>query len=317
MVVIGWIFTLLPAAALIMSGILKLTKFKPPEGSPDIGWPESIFVGLAMVEIGCTVLYLFPRTAALGAILLTGYLGGAVSAHVRIGDVFFIPIILGVFVWLGLFFRDARVRVLVPIRSYPWENAGEVGFVGVPKTIGFALAGIIVAALGLVVVVCGLAAVQPDEYQVSRSATINAPPSAVFPHVNDFHQWNAWSPWLKPDPVAKVTYEGSPSGEGAVYKWSSDKQAVGKGTMTLTESKEYERIKIKLDFLEPMEGTGTATFTFEPVGDQTKVTWTMNGRQGYAGKAFGLIMNMDKMIGDRFDEGLANLKAVVEAANKK
>jgi hypothetical protein len=102
---------------LLMIAVMKFVK--PPEvveGFEHLGWKEDLAVPLAIVEIACTVVYLIPRTAILGAILLAGYLGGAVATHVRVGDAFIAPIILGVLVWGGLYLRDGRVRELVPWR---------------------------------------------------------------------------------------------------------------------------------------------------------------------------------------------------------
>jgi hypothetical protein len=81
------------------------------------GYPESMLTAVGLLEIACTIVYLIPRTAALGAVLLTAYLGGAVASHVRVSDPFVIPIVLGVFVWAGLYLRDARVRELLPLRK--------------------------------------------------------------------------------------------------------------------------------------------------------------------------------------------------------
>lgn len=118
MVWIGWIISILPALVLVMSGVMKFVKPEPVvEGFAHLGWDVSLALGLGILEIACTVIYLIPRTAVLGAILLTGYLGGAVATHVRIGDQFFGPIILGVLVWGGLYLRDARLRALLPLRS--------------------------------------------------------------------------------------------------------------------------------------------------------------------------------------------------------
>jgi hypothetical protein len=91
------------------------------EGFNALQWPTNTATALAVVEIGSLVLYLIPQTAVLGAILLTGYLGGACATHVRIGDYahFWVPIVLGVVLWLGLFLRDRRVRELVPFRRSP------------------------------------------------------------------------------------------------------------------------------------------------------------------------------------------------------
>jgi hypothetical protein len=120
MIWIGRVVSALPALALIASGIGKL--MLPPEaakGFTDLGWPVSVALGLGCVEIACAVIYLIPQTAVLGAILTTGYLGGAVATHVRIGEYGMMApaIVLGVLAWLGLYLRDARVRSLAPIRS--------------------------------------------------------------------------------------------------------------------------------------------------------------------------------------------------------
>jgi uncharacterized membrane protein YphA (DoxX/SURF4 family) len=114
----GWILTLLPALSLLFSGVMKLVK--PPqlvEEFTRLGWGENLALGIGIVEIVCTLIYLCPRTAVLGAILLTGYLGGAVATHVRISDPFVPPIIMGVLIWVGLWLRDGRVRALAPLRS--------------------------------------------------------------------------------------------------------------------------------------------------------------------------------------------------------
>lgn len=113
----GWILTIAPALMLLMSGSAKLAA--PPEvveGFAKLGWDMKLATALAIVEIVCTIVYLIPRTAVLGAILVTGYLGGAVAAHVRLSESFHMPVILGVLVWCGLYLRDSRLRALVPLR---------------------------------------------------------------------------------------------------------------------------------------------------------------------------------------------------------
>jgi len=113
----GRVLTVLPALLLLFSATMKF--LMPPgaaEGFEQLGWPERYAVALGIVELACTVIYLVPQTAVLGAILLTGYLGGATATHARLGEAFFMPIIVGVVLWLGLFFRDARLRALVPFR---------------------------------------------------------------------------------------------------------------------------------------------------------------------------------------------------------
>ena len=119
----GRIVSALPAMMLIFSGVLKLAK---PAGSGVVeefgrlGYPENVILGIGILELACTVIYLIPRTSVLGAILLTGYLGGAVATHVRVGDPLFkviMPPVLGALIWGGLYLRDARLRDLLPLRK--------------------------------------------------------------------------------------------------------------------------------------------------------------------------------------------------------
>ncbi|WP_197530273.1 SRPBCC family protein [Bythopirellula polymerisocia] len=168
--------------------------------------------------------------------------------------------------------------------------------------------------LGLVVVLfllVGLIAIQPSEFRVERTATMNAPAAAVFAEVNDFHNWEAWSPWIELDPEAKNSFDGPDAGEGAVFRWDGNDD-VGAGSMTITESKPNELVRIRLAFTRPFEDSSTTEFTLKPDGDETKVTWSMYGRNNFISKAFCLIMDMDKMIGDKYEEGLASLKQIVE-----
>lgn len=114
----GYIISALPVLMLLVSGAMKLVKSAPVvEGFVRFGYPESLALGIGLVELACVAIYVIPRTSVLGAILLTGYLGGATATHLRIGDPFFAPIVLGVLVWGGLFFRDARLRALLPLRN--------------------------------------------------------------------------------------------------------------------------------------------------------------------------------------------------------
>jgi len=167
----------------------------------------------------------------------------------------------------------------------------------------------------IIVVFAVIVALQPADFRVSRSATVSAPPAAVFAQVNDFHKWEAWSPWAKLDPSAKNSFEGPSAGTGAIFKWSGDNN-VGAGTMTVTESRPSELIRIKIDFLKPFEATNTAEFTFKPEGNQTLVTWSMFGTNNFIAKAFCLFNNMDKMLGGEFEKGLAQMKVAAQAAAK-
>jgi hypothetical protein len=114
----GYVVSALPVAMLLFSAAIKFVG--PADLDKELtrlGWPVSLALALGIVELGCTIIYLIPQTSVLGAILLTGYLGGAVATHVRIGDGFIPPIVFGVLVWLGLFLRDSRIRALFPLRS--------------------------------------------------------------------------------------------------------------------------------------------------------------------------------------------------------
>jgi len=168
----------------------------------------------------------------------------------------------------------------------------------------------------VVIVLAGLAgvvAVQPNEFRIARKATIDAPPEAVFAHVNDFHRWSAWSPWIKLDPNAKNSFGGPDTGEGATFSWDGNSE-VGAGKMTIIDSDPHSRIQIKLEFTRPMEDESLAQFDFKPAKGGTEVEWSMSGKHNFVSKAMCLVMDLDAMIGSKFDEGLASMKKQVEQA---
>jgi uncharacterized protein YndB with AHSA1/START domain len=164
----------------------------------------------------------------------------------------------------------------------------------------------------LIVVVLLIASTKPSTLHVERSAEITAPPEAIFPLINDFHQWTRWSPYEERDPNLKRTYSGPESGLGSVYEWDGDSN-VGQGRMEILESTPSSRILIKLDFIRPFEGHNQAQFTLEPVGDKTKVTWTMDGPANFLSKIMSVFLNFDTMIGTDFENGLAKLGSAVSA----
>jgi hypothetical protein len=169
---------------------------------------------------------------------------------------------------------------------------------------------LIVVAVAIVVFVVVVAA-RPDEFRVARSITIAAPASAVFPYLNDHKKCGEWSPWLKLDPNLKQEFSGPESGVGAALSWDGNKE-VGAGSSTIVESRPDEFVKLRLDFIRPFKGTNTAEFALEPDGSGTKVTWSMYGKANFAAKALGLFMNCEKMCGDQFNKGLADLKRLAE-----
>ncbi len=178
------------------------------------------------------------------------------------------------------------------------------------------LSNILIGLAVLVVVFIIVVATRPDSFRVTRTATIPAPAAIVFAQVNDLHKWEAWNPWGKLDPACKMTYEGPPTGTGAGYTWAGNKK-VGEGRMTITESRPHELIRFNLEFLKPFKATNTADFTFKTEGDQTTVSWSMAGKRNFMFKAVGLFMDCDKMVGNDFEKGLADLKSVTEALNRK
>ncbi|HEV3166353.1 MAG TPA: SRPBCC family protein [Isosphaeraceae bacterium] len=175
------------------------------------------------------------------------------------------------------------------------------------KIIGIVVAVIVV----LVVVLLLVAASKPDTMHVERSTSIKAPPEKIFVLINDFHKWGSWSPYEKLDPSMKKTYSGAESGKGAVYEWEGNSKA-GKGRMEIAEASSPSKVTIKLDFEKPFEGHNVAAFTLDPKGDATNVTWSMDGPSPFPMKVMGIFLNLDNLIGQEFENGLANLKTVTE-----
>ena len=152
-------------------------------------------------------------------------------------------------------------------------------------------------------------ALRPANFRVERSATLSATPAALFENVNDHHKFAVWNPFLKLDPNVKVIYSGPQSGVGSVCSWNGNRD-VGAGVCTIVESKPGELVRMRMDWIRPMEGVATADFTFKPEGDKTVVTWSMYGKNNFMGKLVSVFMNCDKMVGPQFERGLADLGTV-------
>ncbi len=156
-------------------------------------------------------------------------------------------------------------------------------------------------------------ATRPDAYHVERSVTVAAPAATVFGVVDDLATWKDWSPWDKRDPAMKKTLTATTTGVGASYSWEGNKE-VGKGKMTIIDSRPNERVAQKLEFIEPFQSIAEVSFAFKPDSvDSTKVTWAMDGKHNFISKAMNVVKPMDKMIGPDFEDGLAGLKRVAEA----
>jgi hypothetical protein len=175
---------------------------------------------------------------------------------------------------------------------------------------------ILIGVAALVAFLIVFIATRPASFRVERTVSMTAPAEVVFPLVNDFHNWDRWSPWAKKDPNQQTTHSGAAMGQGAEYSWAGNGK-VGEGRMTVTDSRPNERVGIKLEFLKPWEATNAVDFTFEPTGDEVRVTWGMTGHHNFMGKAASLFMSMDSMVGKDFEQGLASMKLAAEADARK
>jgi hypothetical protein len=115
---VGRVISGLVSLLFAMSAFMKLKGgAEVMQGMAHLGLPESLIMPLAIVEISCVAIYAIPATSVLGAILLTGYIGGAICTHLRVGDPFFMQIAIGIFIWLGLYLRENRLKALIPLRT--------------------------------------------------------------------------------------------------------------------------------------------------------------------------------------------------------
>ncbi|WP_437226460.1 SRPBCC family protein [Planctomicrobium sp. SH661] len=175
---------------------------------------------------------------------------------------------------------------------------------------------IVIAVVGLLALFLLIVSLQPSSFRIARSAEIHAPPAVVFNILNDLHQGGRWSPFEKLDPTMKRTFSGPESGPGAHYEWDGSEQA-GAGSMTIEEARPDEFIRVKLDFTRPMAGTSEIKYELTPSSEGTKVTWSMEGKSNFLGKAICMFMDMDDMIGSKFENGLRNLDEVAQEEAKK
>lgn len=167
--------------------------------------------------------------------------------------------------------------------------------------IGLAIAGVLLVA-----------ALRPNHFRLQRTATIAASPETIYAELEDLRRWQTWSPWEDIDPALRRTYSGPATGTGSVYEWASDNAKAGEGRMTITGARVPSKLIIQLDFIKPIRATNTAEFTLQAQDGGTVVTWAMYGPSPFVSRLFGLIFNMDKMIGADFEKGLSRLKALTE-----
>lgn len=156
------------------------------------------------------------------------------------------------------------------------------------------------------------AATRPDSFHIERTVLIDAAPDAIYPYMSDFHKGRLWVPYETRDPNMKRTFSGPDNGKGAIYEFEGNEN-VGKGRLEIVEAMAPSRVVLTLDMIEPMEGHNRVEYKIEPVGNGSRVSWSMRGACNYMGKLGGIFINTDKMIGNDFAAGLASLKSLVES----
>lgn len=175
------------------------------------------------------------------------------------------------------------------------------------KILAFAIACVAVVIAAVLI----YATTKPDTFRVARSVTIKAPAEKIFPLIDDYRQWMAWSPYETKDPQMTRTYGAVTVGRGATYAWEGNGN-VGAGNMAIVDSATPSKVSIKLNMVKPISASNDVTFTLMPQGDGTNVTWAMQGGVPYFAKVIHVFFDMDQMVGGDFEIGLAKLKAVAE-----
>lgn len=171
-------------------------------------------------------------------------------------------------------------------------------------------------ALGLaavIIAVVAYAATKPDTFRVARSIAITAPPEAIYPLISDLRKFATWSPFEKQDPNMRRVFSGPENGKGQRYDWDGNRQ-IGKGWLIISEASAPSKVDIDLNMLTPMKASNQVTFTLVPERGATKVTWAMQGQVPLYAKVIHLFVDMDRMCGNAFQDGLASLKAIAEGA---
>ena len=168
--------------------------------------------------------------------------------------------------------------------------------------------------IGLVVVIAGIfivAATRPNTYTVERSLKINAAPEKIFPYLISFKKGLEWSAWDKVEKDVKRTFTGPESGLGAVYEFEGKKS--GHGKLSIKSLVQNEQVKIDLTFYKPMQGSNDVTYSLKKDGSETVLKYHMTGPAPIFARIIWLFADMDKFMGDKFNESMQSLKAIVEA----
>jgi hypothetical protein len=181
------------------------------------------------------------------------------------------------------------------------------------------LVRILIGVAGVLVLFMAVAATRASAYHVERTLEVAAPADLVFGVLNDLHQFAGvlvlfGSPLEEADPHMQKTFEGPAAGVGQSFAWSG--KEAGKGKMTIEESVPGQKVRMTLEFVKPMASTATCALTVAGTPTGSFVTWSMDGHHNFIGKAFGMFMDMDHMLGTDIEKGLARLKTAAEEAAK-
>ena len=182
------------------------------------------------------------------------------------------------------------------------------------------LVKILIGVAAVLALFLAVVATRPSAYHVERELEIAAPAAVVFGVLNDLHQFAGvlvlfGTPWEKLDPDMRKTFGGPAAGVGQSLEWNGNRDA-GKGRMKIEESVPGRKVGVKLEFVEPMKSTATCALTLAGTPTGSSVTWSMDGNHNFVGKALGMFMDMDEMLGADIEKGLARLKTVAEGGRK-
>jgi len=169
----------------------------------------------------------------------------------------------------------------------------------------------LLALAAAVLALLAYASTRLDAFRVERRLRIAAPSEQLWPLVGELRGFNRWNPYERKDPLIEGQYAGTSSGIGSRYAWVSDK--VGTGSLEITGQQPGRAVQMKLDFVKPFEAHNQAEFTLQPTPDgATEVSWRMHGPANFMSKLMGVFMDMDKLVGRDFEDGLQNLRQIAE-----
>ena len=176
---------------------------------------------------------------------------------------------------------------------------------------------VLIGLVAIVAIVLVAAAFMPKEISYSQSIQIDASPSQVWQFTSNLEGLDKWSPWNAKDPEMDQEFSGTSGEVGSKQCWDSENKEVGKGCQEITESEENKHLGTALSFERPRESTGSASIDLEPKDDGTEVTWSMNGPMPWPSNIFLLMMDMEKMMGKEWNQGLTKLKELSENLAKE